>query len=328
MQRVAAFDGLRTLATAMVVAYHVDKDVVPAGYWGVVVFFVLSGYLLTRGLCAEFDDRGQVDLKRFYSKRAARLLPGVGVLCLVLTLTGTAWAAVGSALGSYANYARIDGLDLGLLTHTWFLAVLVHFYLAWPLLIAFVPTRRRVLVVGLLALGAIGWRAIAIAVMSPGWVYNATDTNSAALLAGCFIGLGRSGRWRRSGWSIPVLLTLMFLPVFGEQSPAFAWGGFVAIALGVLVVQHAATSPRWLEVPLLTWLGTISYGLYLWHYVFLRIGLPVPIALGLTVATASASWYLIERPAQRAVSRILAGRPSSRRTRTAPLPARGPVAVR
>jgi peptidoglycan/LPS O-acetylase OafA/YrhL len=327
MQRVPAFDGLRTLAIAMVVAYHIDKDVVPAGYWGVVVFFVLSGYLLTRGLCAELDGRGHIDLKAFYSKRAARVLPGLGVLCLVLAVTGTALAAVGSTLGSYANYARIDGLDLGLLTHTWFLAVLVHFYLVWPLLIAFVPARRRVVVVGLLALGAVGWRAIAIAVMSPGWVYNATDTNSAALLAGCFIGLGRSGGWRGAGWSIPALLTLMFLPTFGEQSPAFAWGGFVAIALGVLAVQHAATSPRWLEAPLLTWLGMISYGLYLWHYIFLRTGIPVPVALGLTVATASASWYLIERPAQRLVSAIMARHRSSAGVKTVPLQAREPVAV-
>jgi peptidoglycan/LPS O-acetylase OafA/YrhL len=310
----------------MVVAYHVDKDVVPAGYWGVVVFFVLSGYLLTRGLCAELDGRGHIDLKAFYAKRAARLLPGVGVLCLVLAATGTALAAAGSSLGGYANYARIDGLDLGLLTHTWFLAVLVHFYLAWPLVIAFVPARRRVMVVGLLALAAVGWRAIAIAVMSPGWVYNATDTNSAALLAGCFIGLGRFGGWRRAGWSVPALLALMFLPVFGEQSSAFAWGGFVAIALGVLVVQHAATSPRWLETPLLTWLGTISYGLYLWHYVFLRSDVPAPVALPLAVATASASWYLIERPVQRRVSAILARRRPSA-VQTASRSAREPVAV-
>ena len=143
----------------------------------------------------------------------------------------------------------------------------------------------------------------------------------------CFIALGRSGGWRRTGWSIPALLALMLLPVFGEQSPAFAWGGFVAIALGVLVVQHAATSPRWLETPLLTWLGSISYGLYLWHYIFLRIGVPVPVALGLTIAVASASWYLIERPAQRLVSAILARHPSSADAPTARPRSRERVAV-
>ena len=283
----------------MVIGYHVDKAVVPAGYWGVILFFVLSGFLITRLLCAEVDRNGRVGIRLFYLRRGFRLLPALLVLCLVLLAVGTNWSAVVPTLGYYANYARITGLDVGPLTHTWSLAVEEHFYLLWPLLVGAVPARQRLRVVGMLAVAAIAWRVIAIGIMSPSWVYNATDTNAAALLAGCYLGVARPRPWRWAGWSVLVLLALMFLPVFGEESPAFAWGGFVAIGLAVMAVQRAIARPGWLEIPALVWLGRISYGLYLWHYVFVRSDIPTWAALPLSVATAAASWYLVEGPARR-----------------------------
>lgn len=287
------------MAIVMVVGYHIDKGVVPAGYWGVIVFFVLSGYLITRLLCAEVDRNGRVDLGLFYLKRGFRLYPALLAVVLVLVVWRVDWSTVMPALGSYANYARTEGFDLGLLTHTWFLAVMAHFYVLWPLVIGAVPARHRLRAVGVLALAAITWRVIAIEVMSPGWVYNATDTNAAALLAGCYLAVANPRGWRLAGWSIPALLVLMLLPVFGEENPVFAWGGFVALTLGVAAIQYAVTRPAWLESRALMWLGKISYGLYLWHYVFLRIDIPVWAALPLSVATAAASWYLLEKPLQR-----------------------------
>jgi peptidoglycan/LPS O-acetylase OafA/YrhL len=304
MERIRALDGLRALAIIMVIGYHIDKSVVPAGYWGVPVFLVLSGYLITRLLSDEIDREGRVDLRRFYAKRAARLLPALLVICLVLVAAGTAWSMVAPTLGYYANYARIAGADLGLLTHTWFLAVVAHFYILWPLVIGGMPARHRLRIVGLLALAAVAWRVIAIGVMSPGWVYNATDTNAAAILVGCYLGVARPKPWRKAGWSIPLLLTLILLPVFGEEGQGFLWGGFIALALGVMAVQYAVSRPRWLETPAVVWLGTVSYGLYLWHYVFLRIDLPLGIALSLSLAVTAASWYLIEKPVMRWVSRL------------------------
>jgi peptidoglycan/LPS O-acetylase OafA/YrhL len=266
----------------------------------VLLFFVLSGYLITRLLCAEVDRSGRVDVRSFYVRRGLRLFPALFVLCVVLLVVGTAWQTVMPTLGYYANYARIAGADIGLLTHTWSLAVEEHFYLLWPLVIGSVPAHRRLQSIGALAGLAIVWRAVAIQVMSAGWVYNATDTNAAALLAGCYLAVARPRQWRWAGWAVPVLVGLMFLPVFGEQGSAFHWGGFLAIALGVAAIQHAITRPAWLEGRVVVWLGTISYGLYLWHYVFVRTeSIPTWIALPLTVVVAALSWYLVEEPVRR-----------------------------
>lgn len=301
MRRIPALDGLRALAVAMVISYHVDDQVVPAGFWGVMVFFVLSGYLLTRVLCSQRDQTGRVQRAAFYRRRGARMYPALLLLCLatLMATNDVGWASVAATLGLYANYARIDGLDLGLLTHMWFLAVIAHFYLVWPSVIAALAPVHRRRVIGGLLLVAVVWRAIAIEVMSPGWVYNATDTNAAAFLAGSYLAVARPAPSKAAGWSIPALLGLMLVPVFGVDGEALFWGGFIAIGLGVLAVQYALTGPRWLEPPVVVWIGTISYGIYLWHYVLLRSDIPMWSVAPLTAAASAASWYLLEKPLRR-----------------------------
>lgn len=311
MERIPALDGLRALAIAVVAGYHLDREVVPAGFWGVLLFFVLSGYLITRLLAVERDRTGRIHLGIFYLRRGLRLLPALFIVCIALLAAGSAWSSVAPALGYYGNYARIGGVDLGLLTHSWSLAVEEHFYLVWPLVIAAVPARHRLRAVGLLALAAVVWRGIAIVVMSAGWVYNATDTNAAALLAGCWLAVARptAARWAVwAGWSVPALAGLVFLPALGVEGPGFLWGGFLAIALSMAAIQFALTRPAWLEGRVVVWVGKVSYGLYLWHYVYIRSDIPAPVAIVLTFATTAASWYLVELPIQR-WRRRLARRP-------------------
>ena len=310
MKRIPALDGLRAVAIVMVIAYHLDQTLVPAGYWGVVLFFALSGYLITRLLTAEKDGTGRLDLGFFYLKRGLRLFPGLIVLCLFLLAVRIGWPEISAALGHYANYARIAGLDLGILTHTWFLAVMAHFYLLWPLVIAAVPAEYRLRVVGILALAAITWRVVALGTVSPGWVYNATDTNAAALLAGCYLGVARPRTWRFAGWSVPALVVLMLFPVFGEEGALFLWGDFIALALSVAAIHYAVSGPAWLETRPLLWLGEISYGLYLWHYVLLETPFDLWVTLPLSVVAAAASWYFVEKPPLRLAKRF---RPEKRR---------------
>ncbi|MEM7140733.1 MAG: acyltransferase [Actinomycetota bacterium] len=297
MTRIAALDGLRTVAIAVVVVYHVDKDVLPAGHWGVPLFFVLSGFVITASLCAEIDRTGRLDLGAFYRKRLLRIVPALAVVCLALLAIGTAWSQVAPSIGLYANYARIEGVSLGRLTHTWFVAVIAQFYLVWPLVIAAIPARRRTMALGALAVAAIVWRVVAIEIMSPGWVYNSTDTNAAGLFVGAFLAVaGIRARRVTVAWSLPVLLGLMLLPVFGDSGRLVLWGGFLAVALSALVLLYAATGPAWLENRVLLRIAEVSFGIYLWHYVFVRSDIPLwAAALGTALATA-ASWWLVERP--------------------------------
>ena len=303
MRRIPALDGLRAVAIAAVVGYHIDSAVVPAGHYGVSLFFVLSGYVVTASLCAEMDRTGRVDLGSFYRKRVLRLLPALLAVCVAMVAVGTDWSRLIAVLGFYANYARIEGLDLERLTHTWFIAVIAHFYVLWPLAIAALRARHRTRIVGGLALAAIAWRATAIEVMSPGWVYNATDTNAAALLVGCYLAVARPTAWRFAGWSVPALLALMLVPAFDNTGTTVLWGGFAALALSALTVQYALTGPVWLANRVLLRVADLSFGLYLWHYVFIRSDIALWLALVLTVAATAASWYLLEQPVLRWAAR-------------------------
>lgn len=297
MQRIAALDGLRTIAIAMVVAYHVDNSLVPAGHWGVPLFFVLSGFVITASLCAEVDRTGRLDLGTFYRKRLLRIVPALAVVCVALLAVGTAWSQVQPSIGLYANYARTEGVALGRLTHTWFIAVIAQFYLVWPLVIAAIPARRRALVIGLLAAVAIGWRVVAIEIMSPGWVYNATDTNAAGLFVGAFLAVtGLRAPRATVVWALPALLGLMLLPIFGDTGRLVLWGGFVALVLSALVLLYASTGPAWLENRFLLRIAEVSFGIYLWHYVFVRSDIPLWVAALATAAATAASWWLVERP--------------------------------
>ena len=303
MRRISALDGLRAVAIAAVVGYHIDSAVVPAGHYGVCLFFVLSGYVVTGSLCAAMGQTGRVDLGSFYRKRVLRLLPALLAVCVVMAALGTDWSRLVAVLGFYANYARVEGLDLGRLTHTWFIAVIAHFYLLWPLVIAALPARHRPRILASLVLAAIAWRAVAIGIMSPGWVYNATDTNAAALLVGCYLAVARPATWRFAGWSVPALLALMLVPAFGNTDTAVLWGGFAALALSALMVQYALTEPAWLANRVLLRVAEMSFGLYLWHYVFIRSDVALWLALVLTAAATAASWYLLEQPVLRLAAR-------------------------
>ena len=88
MRRIPALDGLRAIAIAAVVCYHIDSAVVPAGHYGVSLFFVLSGYVVTGSLCAEKDRTGRVDLGSFYRQRVLRLLPALLAVCLAMVASG------------------------------------------------------------------------------------------------------------------------------------------------------------------------------------------------------------------------------------------------
>jgi peptidoglycan/LPS O-acetylase OafA/YrhL len=203
-------DGLRALAVTAVLLYHAGLRWIPGGFLGVEVFFVISGYLITSLLLAEWRQRGSIDLKTFWLRRARRLLPALYVL-LVVTLTfavvflpgevarlrGDVLAAFGYVTNWYLIFQHQSYFEAvgrpSLLQHLWSLAVEEQFYLLWPLVLAVGlgvgATLWRYRGMMYLALGVATASAALMALLyrpdvDPSRVYYGTDARATGLLCG------------------------------------------------------------------------------------------------------------------------------------------------
>ena len=159
-------DGLRGLAVLLVLAQHLGLPVFRGGgLVGVLLFFVLSGFLITWLLLDEHAATGRIDIRAFYVRRARRLLPAfvamlavvVGVAALVGNLGGIAGPAI--VAGAYvANWSHLFDIDMGPLNHTWSLSVEEQFYIVWPaVLIGFFAFRRLGWVILAACVAAVLW---------------------------------------------------------------------------------------------------------------------------------------------------------------------------
>ena len=199
-------DGLRALAVIAVVLYHAGIDFMPAGFLGVEIFFVVSGYLITSLLLAERSARGSVSLKHFWARRARRLLPALFLLVAavltyftiflpdeVASIRGDALASVGyianwAFIVQDTSYFEQVGRPSPLL-HLWSLAIEEQFYLLWPLIfIGLTWLGGRRLLLPAIVLGAIASTWLMAALYQPfgdvSRIYYGTDTRSAGLLIG------------------------------------------------------------------------------------------------------------------------------------------------
>ena len=207
---IPALDGLRTLAVVAVVLYHLNLTWAQGGLLGVTIFFVLSGYLITRLLINEIAKTGRIDLKSFWIRRIRRLFPAVVTvvvvtcaLCTVfnhVTLTKMRPDILPSLLffnnwwQILHNVSYFNALgDPSPLTHFWSLAIEEQFYLIWPpLLLAMVsmhmskPNTRRV-VLGLAAVSAVAMMVLYNPATDPSRVYYGTDTRVFSLLLGTWM---------------------------------------------------------------------------------------------------------------------------------------------
>ena len=180
-RRIVGLDGLRAIAAFFVLAFHLVPGVALAGFAGVDMFFVLSGFLITSLLLEERAVHGRLDLRRFWVRRCRRLFPAVSVTvvgsaALALMVGGDALVALSrQALGALtATYNWVE-IAAGasyfeqssplLLTNMWSLAVEQQFYLVWPLVIAAMMTWRRsrrcAVALGLGAVSVV-WHAVVV----------------------------------------------------------------------------------------------------------------------------------------------------------------------
>lgn len=321
-----ALDGLRAVAVVMVLLFHANAPFALGGFVGVDVFFVLSGFLITRLLAQEYEARARIDLLAFFRKRLVRLMPALLVMLAAVLLFAPLFWPGESQLLLQAVVAALYMSDFGVafylfpprFDHTWSLSVEMHFYLLWPLVLLALlrHSRRPHLVAFSLYLLATVWRFKSAYHLPFMEAYARFDTRIPGLLLGSWLAL----LLRQDANLIPRLLSRASLPLWMLIGAAciFALRFDKALSLGLGVIgmewctaalivaseSHGRLKSALTVAPLLS-LGRLSYGVYLWHVpVFDAIGaLPwwqmLVIGLPPSFALAWLSSVTVERWAQR-----------------------------
>jgi peptidoglycan/LPS O-acetylase OafA/YrhL len=350
-----ALDGLRAIFILLVLTGHAGVPFMQGAALGVDGFFVLSGFLITCLLLQEWQQHGSISLKRFYTRRALRLLPALYVvlavvsLITIFSLKGEGAVATGrGVLLSFfystnfvtAIYPDYD-IGLGLMSHSWSLAVEEQFYLVWPILLIGllslrITGKKLAICTGLLILASPLWRFL---LLSGGYslanFYVGMNTRADALLTGCTLGVlasmglvlpsERAARVTR--WLLPlasIILAYLIVDPGWLRSLSGYYAVFPLVGLCAAVpILHLVVSPSGRLAQLLSWkplvtLGVVSYGVYLWHNpVFLLFStgsagwLNIPMQLVRLVITAVVvflSYRYIEKPMLRLKERF-SGRP-------------------
>jgi peptidoglycan/LPS O-acetylase OafA/YrhL len=294
------------VAVVAVLVYHASLGWLKGGFLGVEVFFVISGYLITLLLVNEHERTGGIGFKRFWFRRARRLLPAVYMLLLVVSITvvlfvrdqaartrgdviagltyTTNWYLISSGSSYFESFGRPP-----LLRHLWSLAVEEQFYLVWPVLLAVLLVmckgRPERLALPLLAMviGSTVLMAVLYDPVDPSRVYYGTDTRAGGLILGALLAIFwrpaylRRGAVARRGPTLDVVgigglvvLAVVMMTV-GDQDALLYHGGFLIVGLATLACIAMATHPRSrvakvLGLAPILWIGTRSYSIYLWHW--------------------------------------------------------------
>jgi len=362
-----ALDGIRGLAILGVLMLHSSiwgavPAVLPGGNLGVTVFFVLSGYLITRLLLEEHGRTGRIDLRAFYLRRVARLLPALLLLLPVYVLvfareltTRELLVTVGATLLYLSSLVQSIWGAMGNLGWTWSLSVEEHFYIVWPPLLRRLlgaRSRARALALaGLIALLIVAAAtilriALAGSVRWNEFAYYCTPTRIDALAVGCLLALLGERRELHApaavGWAALAGIVWCYL------NPHFAIGGAdldlyglpLATLAGAVLIQAVVARPagllaRFMGCRPLAHLGTISYGLYLWNLLpgqtfHVLMGRHPGVAgtlgcAGAVLALVELSHWYVERPIMRWARSRMAGRTHRPARRRRPVPGVSPA---
>jgi peptidoglycan/LPS O-acetylase OafA/YrhL len=334
--RVPSLDGIRAVSILIVMLSHfVASNLFPGGF-GVLVFFVVSGFLITRLLFAEFKSKQSVSLPNFYLRRFFRLYPVIVAYTLAVLLLFAVtrmridWWEPLSALFYFANYFYAHAMAIGserqLMPFSifWSLSIEEHFYILFPILFVILQGRSGPLAVAMTAIIAVCiFARLALAYARPDllathWFYYTElrlDSIAFGVLLACLCER-REGR-RLIGWMMKpeavlgatAILLLCFLvrsDWFRETLRYSLQGGSVATLLAAVLF-----SPRYrlaqivLNSFVMSWIGVPSYSLYLWHFFaaslvedFAHVPHATQAVLGfvLSFALAIPSYFLLERP--------------------------------
>lgn len=323
-RRIDAVDGLRALAIAGVVLYHLRPSVLRGGFLGVTVFLVITGFLATRSVMGALG-RGTFGYGRYLARRVARLLPpvlvtvGLAALATYLVTPSLLPKVQADALpaalfiGNWSyvfrqvSYFQAAGLPSPL-THLWYLGVVMQFYVVWPLVLMAAARARSIRPLSV-AVGVLVGSAVIMALLfnpqgDTARVYYGTDARAAELVAGALVALALpaardEGAGRRAGAAARGAATAVglvclaalvagFVLADGESALMYR-GGYLAFALvtaALLACVQVSGCPlgRALAVAPLRWLGTRSFSVYLVHY-------PMLILMNPATRTTAVAWW-------------------------------------
>jgi peptidoglycan/LPS O-acetylase OafA/YrhL len=329
-------DGLRAIAVVPVVLFHFHgARFVPGGFVGVDIFFVISGFLITKILHDEIQT-GAFGVLSFYSRRVRRIFPALFAMIsfCILSTAATGFPADASALSHdvVATIFSVSNIDFyrssgyfdskmlhNPLLHTWSLAVEEQFYVGFPLLLYALrnsPGRRRILVLSAIVCASLAWSV---------WMVHADQTaafylmpsRAWELLIGSLLAINAvpssNSRAIANTSGIAGLLLIGFSIMSISESTPFPGVAAIAPCLGTAMVIHSATTRQTLvskvmSIPPLRFIGLISYSLYLWHWPIFVVysdvmRMPRLIdTIGLLVTSFFIAWLsymFVERPFRR-----------------------------
>ena len=326
-------DGLRAFAIILVIINHFNKDLIPGGYLGVDIFFVISGFVITSSLHNKKSKNLKDFLSRFYERRFKRLFPALVVFVLSISICVCLFnpfpsVALKTGLSSLFGISNLyllkqstdyfaQSTQLNVFTHTWSLSVEEQFYILFPFLIWFSGfgqqtkngMRNLFLSVGMLSISSL-----------IGFIYLYQNNDSAAyflmptrfweMSAGCilFILFKKRQSIKEFFKKIPPLplLILIFVVMYLPQPLATLSTIMVVILTCMLIIslKKQTLTYKILTYPKVIYIGKISYSLYLWHWAILSlsrwtIGIhwwSVPFQLFFIICLATASYKYVENP--------------------------------
>lgn len=340
-KRIHSFDGLRGIAILLVLLDHAKNTIhskseiwnlasifIANSSLGVRLFFVLSGYLITLILLKEINRGGIIDLKRFYVRRAIRLFPSlycfivvVFIINLIAHLNINAEQFIAAAtftwnyLGPFHNgYLR----GTWFLGHLWTLSLEEQFYLLWPLILLLlgINKSRKLSFILILSMPIIRVGSYFLFPSVKGYLNMMLHTSIDSIMVGCLMAILTlfpvlSERiYKLKGFSIVILL---IWPLFITPILAHLIRGYLisigltidAIILGILIAwlhtNPLSYANKLLSIPVIVYIGKISYSLYIWQQLFLTndnttISGIFPYNIGFSLLAGLASYYLIEKP--------------------------------
>ena len=326
-------DGLRAFAVVTVIINHFNKEILPNGYLGVDIFFVISGFVITSSLYQRPSKNFKDFISRFYERRIKRLLPALSTfvlissvaICLFNPRAGTSlYTGLYSLFGlsniyllkQSTNYFA-QSTELNIFTHTWSLGVEEQFYILFPLLIWFSGFGRQtkngarnlfLIVTSLTITSLIGF--IYLYPLNQPAAYFLMPSRFWEMASGCllFIGFQKSKYIKQFFEKVPALLLLtliigvMYLPMSLATTSTFVVVVFSLFLIASL--KKGTASYIFFTNPKVVYIGLISYSLYLWHWGVLSISrwtigihwwsVPFQVALMFGLAVASYQW--VETP--------------------------------